>query len=159
MSERAHPGVSAAEVIELLGLEPLPHEGGMWAPTWRDDNGSGIYFMMQPGDYSAMHRLSGPELWHYYAGAPAQMLLLHPDGSAEKPMLGDDLTSGARPCIPIPAGVWMGASTAGEWTLVGATMAPPFEPAMFELGAIDDLKASHPDVGADIAALVRVETA
>ena len=69
-------GMTGAEVVAMLGLEPLPEEGGMWREVWRDERSTAIYFLLQPGDFSAMHRLDGPELWHHYAGAAVEMLLL-----------------------------------------------------------------------------------
>ena len=143
--------MNAEEVIELLGLEPMEIEGGMWAQTWRDERSSAIYFLMGPGDFSALHRLSGPELWHHYAGAAVEMLLLGPDGLVSRPVLGDDLACGQRPIVAVPAGVWMAAGTTGEWSLTGTTMAPAFEPDFFELGNADKLAEAYPEAAADIA--------
>ena len=53
------------------------------------------------------------------------MLLLEPGGAVQRPMLGDDLASGQRPMVAVPAGVWMAAGTTGDWSLTGATLAPP----------------------------------
>jgi predicted cupin superfamily sugar epimerase len=142
------------EIIELLGLEPLPDEGGMWRQTWRDEHGSAIYFLMRPTDFSAMHRLRQTELWHHYAGAPAQMLLLGPDGLVERPILSPDLGAGARPFIAVEAGWWMGARTTGDWTLVGTTIAPPFDIEGFEMPRID-LTTEYPDAAAEIDLLTR----
>ncbi len=147
--------MDAEDVVELLGLDPLPLEGGTWAGTWRDEHGSSIYYLMSPTGFSALHRLNRTELWHHYAGAPAEMLLLHPDGSTDSPLLGDDLLAGQRPFVPVPAGTWMGASTTGAWSLVGTTMAPPYDPDGFELGSQEDLVASYPAVGERIVSLVR----
>ncbi len=147
--------MNAGDVIALLGLEPLPEEGGMWTRIWLDDHASAIYFLMQPGDFSAMHRLDAPEIWHHYLGAPAAMLLLHPDGSVDRPVLGKDLEGGQRPCVTVPAGVWMGASTLGEWSLVGATMAPAWNPDRFELGDRHLLTDRYPEAEARIAELTR----
>jgi predicted cupin superfamily sugar epimerase len=151
--------LSAAEVGELLGLEPLPGEGGRWARTWSDGRSTAIYFLMQPGEFSAMHRLGGPELWHHYGGDAARMLLLHPDGTIARPALGDDLAASERPVVPVPGGVWMGAETLGEWTLVGTTMAPPFDGATFELGDPDRLIAEYPEAAGDIRRLTRARPA
>ena len=145
----------AAEIIALLGLEPLPGEGGHFAETWRDRHGSAIYYLIRPGDFSAMHRLGGPELWHHYAGAAVDMLLLHPDGAVETPVLGDDLGGRQRPCVAVPAGTWMGAATRGDWSLLGTTMAPPYDPAGFELGDAADLIARYPSAAEAITALTR----
>lgn len=151
--------MTGSAVAALLGLEPLAHEGGLWAQVWSDENSTAIYFLMQPGDFSALHRLAGPELWHHYAGAPAQMLLLHPGNAVTRPILGDDLAAGERPFVPVPGGVWMGAETLGEWTLVGTTMAPPYQQAEFELGIPEDLAAKYPQAREEIIRLTRSETA
>ena len=149
--------MTGAEVAKLLGLEPLPLEGGLWAQLWRDEHGTAIYFLMQPGDFSAMHRLDSPELWHHYAGAPVDMLLLEADGAVRRPVLGDGLGEGQRPFVAVPAGVWMGAATLGEWSLVGTTMAPPFHQEGFELGRLEDLVDQYPAAAADIVRFVRQE--
>lgn len=145
----------ATDVIELLGLEPLPEEGGYFAETWRDPHGSAIYYLVMPGDFSAMHRVDAAELWHHYAGASVEMLLLHPDGAVETPILGSELGAGERPCVAVPAGTWMGAATAGEWSLMGTTMAPPYHQDGFELGDLEELTAQYPTAAKAIARLVR----
>lgn len=149
--------MTAVEVVELLGLQPMPVEGGMWAQTWKDQHGTAIYFLLQPDDFSAMHRLATPELWHHYCGAPVSMLLLGPDGTVDRPTLGDDLRSGHRPFVPVPGGVWMGATTTGDWSLVGTTMAPPFRPQDFEIGHLEPLVTAYPDAADDLARLIRKE--
>ena len=145
----------SSDIIQLLGLGPLPDEGGYFTETWRDAHSSAIYYLLVPDNFSAMHRLDAAELWHHYAGAAVQMLLLHPDGAVETPTLGTELASGQRPCVIVPAGVWMGASTTGEWSLMGTTMAPPYRPEGFELGNADELMARYPSATEAIARLVR----
>jgi len=145
--------MNAEEVVAALGLQPLPVEGGMWTRIWLDEHASAIYYLMQPGDFSAMHRLGATEIWHHYQGAPAGMLLLYPDGTVDRPILGKDLSGGQRPSVPVPAGVWMGASTMGEWTLVGATMAPAWDPDRFELGSRTQLSARYPEAAERIVEL------
>lgn len=146
-------------MIELLGLEPLAGEGGQWAQTWRDGHSSAIYFLLRPGDFSALHRLSGVELWHHYAGAAVEMLLLEPGGTVQRPLLGDDLAAGERPVVAVGAGTWMAAGTCGEWSLVGTTMAPPFDAASFELGERAALSAAYPEAAGDIARFAREDAA
>ncbi len=147
--------MKAADIIEVLGLEPLPFEGGHFAETWRDAHSSAIYYLVSPGNFSAMHRVDAAEMWHHYSGAAVDMLLLHPDGSVTTPILGKNLSQGQRPCVTVPAGVWMGASTTGDWALMGTTMAPPYNEAGFELGSLEELTAQYPAAAGAIARLVR----
>ncbi len=125
--------LSAEVVAEILDLTPLPVEGGRWAQTWRDANSSAIYYLMTPGEFSHLHRLAGVELWHFYAGAPVQMVLIDHESTVSTPLLHNRLIDGSRPTVSVPAGVAMGAYTTGQWSLVGTTMAPPYDHDLFEL--------------------------
>lgn len=137
-----------------LRLHPLPEEGGLFRETHRDDHSSAIYFMLVDPMVSALHRLTGDEIYHWYAGAPLRLLLLHPDGRAEQPVLGPDVAAGQQPQLRVPAGVWQGSSSAGAWTLVGTTMAPPFDWNGFRLGDAVVLSARHPKLADRIAELL-----
>jgi predicted cupin superfamily sugar epimerase len=147
--------VTAREVADQLGLEPLPDEGGLFRRMYADAHSSAIYYLLADRDFSAMHVLTAAETYHHYVGAPLRMLLLHPDGTVERPVLGSDLAAGQRPQLVVPAGTWQGSRSAGEWTLVGTTTAPPFEWEMFTLGRRAELQAQYPAAAADIAALTR----
>lgn len=134
----------ADDVAALLELSPLPREGGRWRQTWLDERSSAIYFLLAPGDFSAIHRLPSDELYHHYAGDPMELALLHADGSWQTVVLGDDLADGQRPTIAVPAGTWQGSRTLGEWTLLGTTMAPPFTFQSLEMGDAAALRAAYP---------------
>jgi uncharacterized protein len=144
-----------ARVAELLGLEPLPGEGGLFRRTHIDAHSSAIYYLLLAPDFSAVHRLSATETYHWYAGAPLRLLLLGVDGRITEPVLGPDLAAGQRPQIVVPSGTWQGSSPAGEWSLVGTTTAPPFDWAGFELGELAALIARYPEAADRIAALTR----
>ena len=36
---------TSEEISKILGLEPLPLEGGMWAQTLKDENSTAIYYL------------------------------------------------------------------------------------------------------------------
>ena len=145
----------AAEIVELLGLEPLPHEGGLFAQTLVDPYSTSIYYMTEPGQFSALHRLDATEVFHHYAGASAKMLLLFPDGRVSEPVLGKDFAAGERPQVIVPAGVWQGTSTLGDWSLLGTTMAPGFTWDGFELGEAVSLMRDWPSAASRIRELTR----
>ena len=147
---------SADDVAALLDLRPLPVEGGRFRRTYADPNSSAIYFLLTPGDFSALHRLGGVEIYHFYAGAPVRMLLLDPvTGAATEPVLGHDLKAGQRPQIVVPAGSWQGSATTDDWSLIGTTMAPPYTDELFEPGDAGALLAGFPDAAERISQLTR----
>jgi predicted cupin superfamily sugar epimerase len=133
-------GRTAAEVIALLGLERHP-EGGWYVQSFADKAAPGgrahstaIYFLLEGGQRSHWHRVDAAEVWHWYAGA-SLTLEIADDTGAWALTLGGDLFAGERPQAVVPPGAWQAASSSGDWTLVGCTVAPGFEFARFELAA------------------------
>ena len=133
--------LAAADVIRLLDLKPHP-EGGHFRETFRDARriaggraaSTDIYFLLARGERSHWHRLDAEELWHWHAGAP---LTLNVAAGNIAPVLnlrlGADLAAGERPQAIVPAHAWQAAASLGDWTLIGATVAPGFLFAHFEL--------------------------
>jgi len=139
-----------ADFVTHLGLEPLPVEGGRWAQSWRDATGSAIYYLLVAPERSAPHRLDRVEVYAHHAGAPAQMLLLHPDGSVERPVLGTDVAAGERPQVVVPAGTWQAAVTLGPWSLLGTVVVPPYTDECIEFEAAGELARRYPEAAADL---------
>jgi uncharacterized protein len=161
---------TAEEIIERLGLRPLPAEGGFYAETYRASEvlpgfarpagsaaprslATAIYYLLTPSSHSALHRLGSDEVYHFYLGDAVELLSLRPDGSGERLVLGQDLLAGQRVQLVVPKGAWQGSRLipGGEWALLGTTMAPGYDAADFELGDAGVLAASHPG----FAALIR----
>lgn len=138
--DRPNSLLAAAEIIRLLDLKAHP-EGGHFRETFRDTATSGgrgastaIYFLLAANERSHWHRVDAAEVWHHYAGAPLVLELAERDsGPVRRIKLGPDIAAGERPQAVVPAGVWQGAESLGDWTLVGCTVAPAFEFAGFEL--------------------------
>jgi predicted cupin superfamily sugar epimerase len=140
-------------VIDALGLEPLPVEGGRWAQSWRDERCSAIYYLLVAPEFSALHRLAHLEIYAYHAGAPLAMLLLYPDGTVTRVVLGPDLAAGQRPQVVVPAGVWQGSRSTGAWSLVGTVVVPPYTDGIVEFAVADELVARYPDEMGEIRRL------
>jgi predicted cupin superfamily sugar epimerase len=151
------------EVIELLGLAPLPVEGGWFRQIWRSPPdaeqpaGTAIIAVLTDDEdgFSQFHRLHSDELWHFYGGDPIELVLLEPGGTSQHVELGADLAAGQRPVHVVVAGVWMAARTTGRWSLFGTTMAPGFTSDAYEGGRIEDLLAGWPGERDAILALTR----
>ena len=145
--------LSAQEVIAALDLEYLDGEGVWIALLWRTDHGNAIYGLLTPQDFSALHMLDEDEMWVHVAGAPVDMLVLHPDGSHSTHVLGTDLDLGHEPAVRVPAKAWQGSRTQGDWSLVVCSLAPPF--SGFTLAGNDTDLRAWPEVSARAHALIR----
>lgn len=143
--------LSAAQVVEHLGLEYLDGEGVWFRLLWRNDSGNAILGLLTPDDFSAMHRLREDELWVHVAGAPIDMLVLHEDGRIDNVSLGHGLED--RLHALVPAGAWQGSSTSGAWALVTCSLAPAF--SGFDLADRTTDFAAWPAAAARIAELIR----
>jgi predicted cupin superfamily sugar epimerase len=146
-------------------MEPLAVEGTFYASTYvsrvpAGDGGPagtaivGLY-CDDPPSRSLFHRLAFDELWHFYAGDPIRLVLLHPGGISEEISLGSDVFGGDRVQCVVPAGTWQAGELlpGGEWALFGCTMAPGFTASSFEGGTIASLLGSHPEREDDILRL------
>ncbi len=157
--------MTADEVKQLLQLEPLRVEGGFFRETYRSrwqvaeeylpegmrgtrSIATAIYFMLTPETFSALHRMPGTEIFHFYAGDPVVMLQLLPDKTSQTITLGPDLAGGQLPQVVVRGHVWQGSRLApgGKWALMGTTMSPGFDYKDFELGKRDELASQYPGV-------------
>jgi predicted cupin superfamily sugar epimerase len=144
-------------MVRLLGLQPHP-EGGFYRETFRatarvgtgDDRGeraasTAIYFLLQTGTFSALHRVRSDETWHHYDGDAVDLHTIDAEGAHAVARLGRDWNAGERPQIVVPAGVWQAAVPAGRaWSLCGCTVAPGFDFADFEMPSRGELVARFP---------------
>ena len=157
-----------------LNLSPLPMEGGYYIETYRSDETvaksalhpryehdkafcTAIYFLLTPEDFSAMHRVKSVEIFHFYAGDPAEILMLHPDGSHSTITLGSDILNGEIPQVIVPRGTWQGLrlKPTSEYALLGTTVSPAFDFDDYEHGSREELTAEYPECTDQIKALTR----
>ena len=171
-------GVSPLDqLVARLKLQPLPQEGGWFAPVWRSElrltgaalperYGAGaeraaastILYLLAGNEFSALHRLRSDEVWQFHAGDAVELLRLGPAaGSGGWTRLGSAVAEGEAPQAVVPHGVWQGARLApgGKWALVGCTMAPGWDESDFELGRRAELAAAWPELAGAIAGLTR----
>lgn len=161
-SGTSRPVSLADRIIRALALAPLPREGGYFRETYRSSLTSSrealtnryggsrslataIYYLLSPDSHSALHRLPGDELFHFYAGDPVEMLMLNPDGTSSVTILGSHVLKGMSPQVLVPGGVWQGSRLVpgGRFALMGTTMSPGFDPADYEAGRRGELVARY----------------
>lgn len=155
--------MNAAIIKSLLNLVPLQIEGGYFSETYRSPEtiaaealparyaaarsfGTAIYYLLEPGTFSELHRVASDELFHFYLGDTVEMLQLSPDGSSRVVRIGSNLEAGELPQIVVPHGVWQGARLAegGSFALMGCTVCPGFDYADYERGARELLTVQYP---------------
>jgi predicted cupin superfamily sugar epimerase len=165
--------LTAEQIRELLQMRPHPIEGGYFAETYRGAAmipqslpggypghraiSTAIYYLLTPDTFSAMHRVRGDEMFHFYLGDAVEMLQLKADGSGEVILLGQDIAAGMRLQYTVPGGVWQGSRVraGGKYALLGTTMAPGFEYEDYETGQRHELSAQFPQYSTMIAVLTR----
>ncbi|GEP96205.1 cupin domain-containing protein [Chitinophaga cymbidii] len=118
---------------------------------------TGIYFLLEDGDFSAFHRIASDEMWHFYDGTTLHIYEIRPDGTLQVHKLGRDLLQGEQLQLVIPAGSWFASCVeeTGGFALVGCTVAPGFDFADFELADRNELSALFPQHKGLIALLTR----
>ena len=169
--------LSAEEIISLLGLQPLPIEGGYFAVTYtsteqiqadalperytkaRNLRGA-IYFMETAEQFSAMHSLPTDELYYYHYGDPMEMLFLYEDGSGEIRILGPDMKAGQQPQLLAPRDCYHGSGPlpGGDFgfSLGSTSMAPGYDESDPIFPGRDELINTYPEFESLISTLTRL---
>lgn len=160
--------LDARSVIDALQLQPHP-EGGHYRETYRAPalpfelpgrgaraSSTAIYFLLAPGEFSALHQVASDEVWHHYAGGALELVTIDRLGRLQQVRLGKDLGQGERPQYVVPASVWQAARPiAGEAVLVGCTVAPGFDFADFRMPPRAELLERFPEHAPLITELTR----
>ena len=168
---------TAQAYIEALQLLPHP-EGGFYKETYRSDctvqpqpatslsssqlapvraASTGIYFLLEHGNFSAFHRIASDEMWHFYAGDALEVLELPETGELVITHLGTDLAKGETFQHVVKANTWFASRVApgGAYALVGCTVAPGFDFSDFQLADRVHLSSQFPKHTEVIAVLTR----
>jgi len=157
--------------IDTLGLEEHP-EGGYYRETYRaslripaeDLPGcfggtrnacTGIYYLLDAGQFGALHRLCSDEMWHFYAGDPLMIHVIDSSGAHSSLRLGSKPERGEVLQCVVSGGAWFGACLEEEarYALAGCTVSPGFDFQDFEQAKRSELIRLFPDHRAVIEGL------
>lgn len=149
--------------IDGLGLQAHP-EGGFFKEIFRSDlilegaplptsHGgarsavTSIYYLLENGQLSLLHRLKSDEVWNFHAGGPLTLHAFNSQTGYRSLKLGLDLCQGQHPQAVFQAGDWFGATVdeTTPYTLVGCCVAPGFDYRDFELADPTTLIHTFPD--------------
>lgn len=153
----------AHQWIQALELRPHP-EGGWFREIYRAPEtipraglpprftgdrqfATAIYFLLERGEFSALHRIKQDEIWHFYDGAPLTIHMIGVGGLYSTATLGRDVQAGQTLVAVVTAGTLFGATVTepGRFALVGCTVAPGFDFADFEMPERAQLLEQYPE--------------
>src|ERR1700678_1970506 len=116
--------LTAEQIRGLLQMRPHPIEGGFFAETYRGVPvvpqsllpgypgeraiSTAIYYLLTPDTFSAMHRVRGDEMFHFYLGDPVEMLQLKAEGGGEVALLGHAMEARVGLQLTVSGGVRQG---------------------------------------------------
>ncbi len=165
--------LEASYWVEKLGLLPHP-EGGFYKENYRSgltinvENGrerfpngrsfsTGIYYLLEKGDFSAFHRIKSDEMWHFYAGDPLEIYFFDAGGLLQRIKLGKNPEAGEYFQAVVPANSWFASRPASgsSYSLVGCTVAPGFDFQDFEMAEKEHLLKEFPGNSEIILQLTR----
>ena len=139
----------AHELINALGLKPLPKESGYLGLIGESAQRAAIdgrslaiqsqvYYMLtrdKPTNY--LHWLAPDDTHILIEGGPVDYFIFHPDGKVEKVVLGNDVAHGQRPVVAVPGGCWKALKLHDgvSYALMANALSPEFTPDRVRIGA------------------------
>lgn len=161
-------------LVKELNLLPHP-EGGYYKETYRSEAiiseaclspdfsggrnmATGIYFLIEKGNFSALHKIKSDETWHFYYGDALEVIEINEKGNLTITKIGSNLSKGETFQYTVKANTWFGSrvSEAGNFSLVGCTVYPGFDFNDFELAKREDLIKQFPQHSQLISELTRI---
>jgi hypothetical protein len=115
--------------------------------------GSALYFMVTPDAPVRLHCIHNDQLYHYYLGDPLEVLLLYPNGTSERIVVGPNLQEGQQLQLFIPGNTFHTARVIGRqrWFLGASTEWPGVESTDdVEIGEVDTLALKYPQIANDL---------
>ena len=165
--------ITAKSLVEKYKLMPHP-EGGFFKENYRSFevvphaflprrfNGdrsysTAIYFLLEHGSFSAFHKIQSDECWHFYAGGPLNIYVIHLNGRLEIIKMGNSFQDGDHFQAVVPAECWFASEPAAgsAFSFVGCTVAPGFDFNDFVLAEEEVLSKQFPQHAALIKRLCR----
>ncbi|MFA6455810.1 MAG: cupin domain-containing protein [Bacteroidota bacterium] len=139
----------AEGVIPQLNL-PIRYSGGRSYST-------AIYYLLESGDISSLHRLRSDEQWFHIDGSALSIHSIAPDGTYTQQHIGKHMENGEQPYAVVPLGSWFGGTVDKEnsYSLVGCVVSPGFDFEDFELAKKELLLLQFPQHAAIIEKLSR----
>lgn len=139
----------ANELIDKLHLTLLPAESG-YLGLIGDSNQkvqvhgralkvqSQVYYLLtRDKPINFLHWLASDDTHILIEGGPVDYFIFHPDGRAEKVVLGRNVAAGERPVVAVPGGCWKALRLHHEasYALMANALSPEWTPDRLKIGA------------------------
>ena len=139
--------MKSKEYLSALNLIPHP-EGGYYREIYRNrmqlklpdyegnrSIGTSIYFLLEKGQVSSLHRIKSDEIWYYHDGGTIEIVEMDECGNEVITLLGKNISNGEKLQHVVSANTWFGArlTKESEFCLVGCQVSPGFDFRDFEL--------------------------
>tara|TARA_R110002126_G_scaffold277560_2_gene423534 strand:- start:19551 stop:20051 length:501 start_codon:yes stop_codon:yes gene_type:complete len=154
--------MNAQELIDFFNLTAHP-EGGYFKETYRSKGeileqnlaeyfegnrsyGTSIYFLLTSDKFSAFHKISQDETWHFYKGTALRLHIISPLGDYSFVIIGNNFAAGEVPQFTVLAHHYFAAEVLqkNSFSFVGCTVAPGFDFRDFVLPTCVKLTSEFP---------------
>ncbi|MFA5584690.1 MAG: cupin domain-containing protein [Bacteriovoracaceae bacterium] len=139
------------QLVESHQLRPHP-EGGYYKETYRSQHSTGIYYLLEKGDFSSLHRISRDEMWHFYGGDSLVVMEISEEGKVLETLLNQK-----NPQYVVKGGRWFGAYLPenSNYAFCGCTVSPAFSFEDFKLANLADLSYLSEEVLQRVSKILR----
>ena len=145
--------IQARTLIDELYLRPHP-EGGHYREIFRSSESvrttrgtrcaiTAIYYLLERDQISRWHVVEADEIWHFYEGAPLELLAYDPGTRKLVRCVLGSMKDGHERLAVIRKGIWQAARSLGDYSLVGCNVGPGFAFEDFRLVADLSGHAEH----------------
>ncbi|MCI5166577.1 MAG: cupin domain-containing protein [Candidatus Electrothrix sp. GM3_4] len=151
--------MTAEDIINLLGLDPHPTEGGYFRRTYQADlscdteNGSrmlltSIYYMLtKDSPVGFLHKNKSNIIHFHQLGASIKYTIVSPDGVLSEKILGANIAHGETLQLLVPGGCWKASRIcAGDYALISEAVSPGFEYADNEIATEELIMQLFPNI-------------
>ena len=137
------------ELIQTLHMHVIPGESGYLGLVGQSTQTipidghaiaiqSQVYYMLtrdRPVNY--LHWLASDDTHILIEGGPVDYFIFHPDGRAERVVLGRDLAAGQRPVVAVPGHCWkaLRLHPGASYALMANALSPEWTPDRVKIGA------------------------
>lgn len=156
------------QLIQALGLEPHPTEGGYFKRTYtaavtapcaagiRPCLTSIYYLLSDDSRIGYLHKNQSDIIHYFHSGSAIRYWIIHPEGRLETAILGNDLAQGQTPQLTVHGGCWKASELiAGEYGLLSEAVSPGFDYQDMELASAAIIRQHFPALFEVVKAYIR----